>query len=136
MISLLFAIFLFFCALIYNIFRDYGIIWAGNKINHNKGAVIKGLSLLPCIILFAFNSEAKIGWALLVSWVMVCAWFWLSFDGLLNLSRQHNFWFTGSEDGKDDAKTDNLLQSVPLWLHIFIKASLVIISTYIYIKLL
>lgn len=136
MISILFSIFLFFAALAYNLIRDYNKILGRQKINHNKGAAVKGLSLLPCIILFAFNSEAKIGWALLVSWLMACSWFWLFFDSILNKLRGYPLFFTGSEDGKDDAKTDNLLQSIPLWLHIFIKVALVIISTYVYIKLL
>lgn len=135
MISIFFSIILFFTALAYNLIRDYNKILGRQKINHNKGAAVKGLSLLPCIILFAFNTEAKTWIALLVSWVMVCSFFWLFFDLFLNKLRGYPLFFTGSEDGKDDAKTDNFLQSMPLWLHIFIKVALVVISTYVYIKL-
>ncbi len=138
MISIMFSILLLICAIIFCVIHDYLEFLDKGKIDHRnkKPLLIKAIAVLPAWLLFAFNSEAKLLWASSVSLLMCCSWFWLFFDGLFSVIRGYNFWFTGSEDGKEDAQTDNLLQSVPLWLHIFIKVTLIVISTYVYIKLL
>ncbi len=138
MISIFFSILLLIGGIVFCVIHDYVEFLDKGKIDHRnkKPLLIKAIAVLPAWVLFTFNSDAKFVWASSVSLLMCCFWFWLFFDGLFSVIRGYNFWFTGSEDGKEDAVTDNILQSIPLPLHIFIKTSLVIISTYIYIKLL
>jgi hypothetical protein len=66
----------------------------------------------------------------------ICAFIiWLLFDGLYNILRGEDWWFTGSDD-KEDAKTDNLLQKLKLWQHICIKIIPLSVLIFIYIKIL
>ena len=66
-----------------------------------------------------------------VTVTMTGTWYWLLFDGIYNRIRGFNWWFTGSND-RDDAGTDNFLQSIPLWLHVTIKVAGALASSIIY----
>jgi len=55
------------------------------------------------------------------------------FDGLYSLSERTGWWGTGSEDGKHDAKTDNILQSMPKWAQKVTKIILLIVPISVYV---
>lgn len=77
---------------------------------------------------------------------MIASWFWFLFDGIYNVIRkyhakkhhwmliigQYDFWYTGSNE-KDDAATDNFLQTLKPWQHKAIKTGAIIIFTTLYI---
>jgi hypothetical protein len=123
--------------ILFNVIWDYRI-WLKqlnkpeNKRDHKKGWWLKAATSIPSLVLFAWLSNFKWVLALSVSAGMLMAWFWFGFDLCSNLWRGYPAFFTGSEDGKDDAGTDNFLQSIPTWLHISIKLILVIGSTWLY----
>lgn len=109
---------------------------AKKKIDHSTDhwqLIIKSICCAPSIAMFIYASEFKWWWAAAFTLFMVASWFFLLFDGLLGVFRKRGFWDTGSEDGKEDALTDNILQSMPKLLGALIKIILVFGSTYIYI---
>lgn len=81
----------------------------------------------------------NIGVKILIPGFMIGSWVWFLFDGFYNIYRplrpQLSWWFTGSEDGKDDAETDNLLQKLTLNQHKALKFGLILVSTILYITL-
>lgn len=62
---------------------------------------------------------------------MLMSWFWFLFDGLYNILRDKDWWYTGTDD-PDDAKSDDFLQKLELWQHIAIKVGLVLVFTFVY----
>ena len=90
--------------------------------------------------LLTHNDHILLSWyGLLYSFVsgMAAAFtVWLLFDGIFQIARGLNFFGTGSEDGKDDAKTDDFLQSKPKWVQITIKVGFTILFIVWYIILL
>lgn len=114
---------IFLLVLAADLITDYRL-WKKNKpVNHKVGFIIRSVGLTPIFILLGARSILLVG-----------ALYFLLFDGLYNLLRGFNFWFTGSND-KDDATTDNFLQSIPLWAHIALKFALIIVGVIIFIKL-
>lgn len=106
------------------------------KIDHSKDhwqLIMKGICCSPAIYFLTYASEFKWWWAAAFTGFMVAAWFWIMFDGFLGIFRKRGFWDTGSEEGKEDALTDNILQSMSKLLGAAIKILLVLGSTYIYI---
>lgn len=102
-------------------------------INHSKQWKTKAISCLPSIICFSVPIwQHSWWWPALASDMMVIAWFWFAFDGCFGWKVARDIFFTGSEDGKADAMTDNILQSIPRWLQIFLKLFLCFITVYIY----
>lgn len=110
-------------------------VWNKQKnINHSKEWLFMVISCGGSIILFALQLEFVLIFGLIISAAMVAFFIWFWFDGLYNSFRGQIWFSTGSEDGKDDAKTDNFLQSIPMWLGIGIKLSGMIGTIYFYIK--
>jgi len=131
-----FAILTFLAAIIINLVIDNRRILKKNRINHWWHGTIKISSATPSVYLLFRNLDnvfwpVAIGISLLIMW----AYFWLIFDGSLNLLRNQHFFFYGSEDGKDDAQSDNFLQSIPVWVGAAIKIALCIATTFVYYKL-
>lgn len=54
------------------------------------------------------------------------------FDGGYNIYRREPFFWRGTEDGKNDAKTDNFWQSMPQAAHIILKLVLAFGSAWLY----
>lgn len=119
--------------IIFKAFFDQNRIEDHKKINHPLEWAIVALFCYPSII--GFVVEVQIDWYyVLLPVAGMCAFFfWLAFDGFLNKLLGHSFWFTGSEDGKDDAVTDNILQGLKLWQHISLKIGGLVLFTTIYI---
>lgn len=96
-------------------------LWKAEKpVNHSKEWKLVVLSNLPSIAMFTFCSNAPWYISLPASSLAIAWFFWLFFDGIYNVSRGQNWWFTGTDD-PDDAKTDNFLQKLKLWQQIAIK---------------
>jgi hypothetical protein len=112
---------------------DYGQWKKENyNINHTKEWWIVAACSLPSVIMFTYKS-ALVWWlALPLSAAMVAFFIWLVFDGIYNLIRLKNWWYTGTNDA-DDAATDNFLQRISLWQHKLLKIGGVIILETIYI---
>ncbi len=120
----------FFIVLAADLFTDL----RSDSINHTRGAFLRALGLLPCLIFFSLAPKKTKWYIPLIVLAMIGINYWNLFDGLYNLFRGFGWFFTGSEDGADDAKTDNFLQSIPLWAHVFIKIGGSIATILIYIK--
>lgn len=122
---LVLAIICFIIVLAVDVYTDVKI---GDQVNHARGALWRTLGLAPAVVLFWLYNRKR--W-----WVIPAILFfnyWNLFDGFYNLFNHHGWFFTGSEDGAADAKTDNFLQSIPLWLHAAIKIGGSIFSILIY----
>lgn len=114
------AIILFTLVLRYDIRSDYRKWLKNIPVDHSRDAWKRSLLLLPAMAFFII-AKGPGSWPLMVYTIsMMFFTYWLMFDGLYNHVRKFGWWFTGSND-KDDAGTDNFLQSVPKWLHILIK---------------
>ena len=87
---------------------------------HSKEWWIMVVVNIPSIVVFTMESKLIWYFAAPLSGAMIAFFLWLFFDGIYNLLRKYNFWFTGSDD-KDDPKSDNFLQSIPVWLQAVIK---------------
>lgn len=128
---LLAGIISFFIVLAIDVITDLKI---GDKINHDRGAFLRILGLTPSVICLIFATNEK-KWLLIAILVlaMVGINYMNLFDGFYNIFRGFGWFFTGSEDGAGDARTDNFFQAIPLWGNIVIKigGSLVTIIFYI-----
>lgn len=101
-------------------------------INHTKEWCFMAIAAAPAIYFYTMASSLAWYLAAPLSAAMMAFFIWLLFDGLYNKVRGYNWWFTGSDDA-DDARTDNFLQSIDLWLHKLIKigGNILLIATYI-----
>lgn len=109
---------------------------AKKKIDHSKDygqLIIKVICCSPSIVFLTLASEFRWWWAIAFTCFMVASWMWIWFDGLLGVFRKRGFWDSGSEDGKEDALTDNILQSLPKMIGAIIKITLALGTLYIYI---
>lgn len=130
---ILIATILLVAILIFKIVHDYKKWIDGKIIDHRnkKNWIILAVSCIPSIILYSIPCNSW--WAVPISATMSALFIWLFFDGFYNILRGFNWWYTGTDD-KEDALTDNFLQSIPLWLHIVIKILPLITIIYLYIK--
>lgn len=101
MITLIIGLVLYFGVLGLDLYIDINKWKKGKSANHQDKGWRRSIALAPSVYL--------IGWQYIL---LMIALYWFLFDGLYNIFRNFNWWYTGSEDGKDDAKTDNLLQSL------------------------
>ncbi len=71
----------------------------------------------------------------ILSGAMIAFFIWFFFDGLYNLVRRENWWFTGTPH-KGSANTDKFLRRLKLWQHITLKVILLAgtISLYLFTK--
>lgn len=124
------AIILFLLVLRWKINRDYNL-WRANKaVKHGKSWRLLVLLLTPSVIILAIPISI---WGIILTAPLIASCWWLTFDGWFNNKRKFNYWFTGSEDGKDDAKMDNLLQRLKKWQHISLKIGLILLFTSLYL---
>lgn len=130
------AIILFVVALLVNLVWDHMTILKKNKVNHWWHGAVKVVSCVPAIYCF-FRFLDNVDWfvAIPVSVLLMWSWFWLLFDGIINLVRGHHFFFAGSEDGADDAISDNILQSMPVLAGAAIKIAFCVATAFVYYKL-
>jgi hypothetical protein len=102
------------------------------KVNHTlEWRILAIASLIPT---YFFISYSNSHWFItgLISSGMISFFIWIFFDGLYNLLRGYNWWFTGSDD-EDDAKTDDFLQKLTLTQHKLIKIIGLIIFVIFYL---
>jgi hypothetical protein len=137
------ATILFLAVLAWDIVSDYKKWLKERSVNHSKEWWIRVLALLPCIAILCWPKLIDIASASLLmavcfwlisiasSALIVAVYFWLLFDGLYNVIRGYNWWYTGTDD-VDDAKTDNLLQRLTLWQHILLKIGGCVAATILY----
>lgn len=121
---------IFFIVLSTDLFTDLRI---GDKVNHQRGALLRFIGLIPCILCFVRYKKATFVSALFTL-AMVGFNYMNLFDGFYNVFRGYNWFFTGSEDGAGDAMSDNFFQSIPLWAIISIKLVGSVASIFLYYK--
>lgn len=130
---LLIGIITFLIVLALDLYTDLRL---GDKIDHQRGAFLRALGLLFPLIFFTLYKEAK-GWLILIVGFLSCVVIGFNylnlFDGFYNIFRGHWWFFTGSEDGAGDAKTDNFFQAIPIWAQAVIKIGGSIASIIIYL---
>lgn len=128
------AILLFAAVLSWDLATDYQKWLQTRGVFHSKEGWLRAGLLIPAgVCLMAFRDQQHVfqWWVTIEIVFLLGSWYWLLFDGIYNILRGFIFWFTGSDD-KDDAKTDNFLQSLPLWGHITVKLAGVAASTILY----
>jgi len=127
------SIFGFIVTIIFKAFFDQNRIEDGKKIYHGWEIFITVILCLP--ELYGFVVAVNLAWyfVLPIASLMMSTFYWLFFDGFLNKLRGYSIWFTGSEDGKEDAKTDNFLQKLTLKQHILVKTVPLALFILIYI---
>lgn len=124
-----------FLILLVKLFYDYRQWVNFKRINHRKEFLFLLAAYIVPGVMFTQQTNASNFMSALVIFPMIGFWFWFLFDAAFNLIRGKNIWFTGSND-EDDAFTDDLIQGVPLWQHITIKLSGIVLFTYFYIVLI
>jgi hypothetical protein len=112
----LLAIVLFCLTLGIDLYTDIDRWKENMAVNHKRGALLRLIGLVPVCIILGWKFVPLVGFL-----------YWFLFDGLYNVWRGFNWWFTGSDDA-DDATTDNILQQIPNWLHIITKTVGIILS--------
>jgi len=128
------TIFISVLPLVAKLFYDYHQWVDGVSINHKKEIrIVIAAYIIPGLMFLQHTNASNFVSALVIT-PMIGFWGWFLFDAGFNLMRGKNIWYTGSDD-KEDALTDDFLQQIPLWQHIFIKLSGVILFTYFYILL-
>lgn len=135
-IYLVIAIVLLLIVLAVKVFIDVRLWMNERKIDHKKERWrwwVLALSCSPSIALFTLASNFLWYIAAPLSAVMCALFIWLMFDGIYNIARRENWWFTGTND-KEDAIPDNFLQAVPLWMQILLKTVPLATLIYLYIK--
>ena len=132
MINILIAILLFLVILRWDVKSDA----KKTKVDHTKEAWIRAAFLLPSYLCFLFPIDNTNVWMiiskLVVTALMMEAWWWEFFDGCLNIEKDHSWRFNGSDD-KDDAISDNILQELSPVKQAILKWGLIILFTTLYI---
>ena len=101
-------------------------------VNHGlEWVVMAALSAYP-IYVFTVKHSLPFYISGPLSAIMVMGFIWFWFDGLYNVIRGYNWWFTGTDDA-DDAKSDKLLKSMPFAAQAFVKFSALLLPTLIYV---
>lgn len=129
---LIVGIVLFSAVLAVDIYTD---LRSGYEIDHVRGLALRMIGMLPCIVcLVAATRQDKYTVIIVIVIAMIGFNYLNLFDGLYNVFRGYGWFFTGSEDGKGDAVTDNVFQSIPLWATIVIKIGGSLLSIFVYTK--
>lgn len=100
------------------------------NINHKIESRFRLIGLIPATILISI----PISWSAVAVPLIVMSVYWFLFDGLFNIFRKYNWWFTGTND-PDDAATDNFLQKLTLTQHCLVKIGAIILSLLAYLLL-
>lgn len=132
---LILGIVLFGVVLIIDVKTDLDI---GEEVDHRRGFIFRLFGLIPCIVclIMAKGMEwPRVVWIAMIVLLMVGFNYLNLFDGLYNIFRGYGWFFTGSEDGPADAKTDNFLQAIPLWANVVIKIGGSLATIFIYRKI-
>lgn len=123
----------FIGAIVFNVVRNHKLILEKGTVKHTPEWFVKAATCTPSLIAFSLASNLIYVVALIVSSIMIAFSFWLLFDSTLNVIRKKSLFYYGSEDGEDDAKTDNFLQGLPIWAGASIKIALAGASIFLYI---
>lgn len=119
-------------AIAFNVWYDLRLWYKEKRRPHKKGWRLKASTSIPALLILFWVSGFKWYYAAGFSIFMAMSWFLVLFDGFYNTFRGFGFFYRGSEDGKNDAITDNFFQSIPMWAGIVIKLVLFAGSTYLY----
>ena len=131
-ICLVLGIVIFWTMVLYKLRHDVAERKKGIYINHWSEA-LRILVPFGTVTLTFFTIAAPFHWYTIpLVAVMIMGSHWFFFDGLYSLSQFKGWFGTGSEDGKHDAKTDNILQAMPKWLQITVKIIFLVVPIGVY----
>lgn len=119
--------------LIVKLVLDYHKWLEYKTVRHGEEWAIMAIFSTPALTLLSIHSSLHWAIALPMSALLIAWLIWNLFDGIYNLLRSFNWWFTGSND-KDDARTDNFLQGLKLWQHVAVKLIPLATLLFFYIK--
>lgn len=125
------AIICFIGAVFLNYFNNLKDAKNGH-INHSKSLKIKVVSCLPSIVLFALSSNFRWIIALLSSTFLVGTYFFLLFELLWSVKVYNTPFHKGTATGKNQGKTDKMLEDWPIAAIIALKLVLCIVSAWFY----
>jgi len=132
-ICLALGIVTFFVMVFYKLHHDVLLRKKGIYIVHWSEAV-RILVPFGTVTLTFFSIAAPFHWYTIpLVAVMIMGSHLFFFDGFYSLTEHTGWWGTGSEDGKHDAKTDNILQAMPKWGQITAKFILLLVPISVYI---
>lgn len=110
-----------------------------NTINHSRGLLLRITALIPSLLCFTLpyydESFFFIIMKIFAASGMMASWWWEFFDGWLNKKRGYHWRYNGSND-PNDAKTDNILESLSPRQQMFLKWVLIISFTTFYVSLI
>lgn len=115
------GILLFFVELVWDVVTDS----RKGQIDHKKEEKVRSWFLFPSYVCLCIPLK---WYFLLIPIPLELAWYWFLFDGLYGLSKKKGWWWTGTEDGEQDANSDNFLQRLKPWQHKSLKISLIVIT--------
>lgn len=131
---MIYAIILSILVLVVKLIYDYRLWLKKKPVNHTKEWLIMAIGSIPAIVIFTLESKLPTFFSAPLSAIMLMGFIWFFFDGLYNILRGQNWFYTGTDD-KDDAASDNFLQmfSKPAII-LFKVAALIPILVYILTK--
>ena len=118
---------MFFVVLAWDVASDYTKWLKHRAVIHGKEAWVRAILLAPSCYYMSTDLPLQWYWGLSISAFAEASMWWLLFDGLYNVFRGYNWWFTGSVD-PDDASTDTFLRKLKKWQHIALKFALIATS--------
>lgn len=128
------AISLFAAVLSWDLQSDYQKWLQTRRVLHTLEGWHRAGLLIPsgvCLMMFRDQYPVFQWWVPIEVIFLLGSWYWFLFDGIYNILRGFNFWFTGSND-QDDAHTDNFLQWLPRWGQITVKIACLVASIILY----
>lgn len=125
----------FFIALFAHLYFDFNRWEKKKPIDHSKKwrTVLWVALLIPSIVFFVKAHHGNTWWVLANVLLMEFFMYVFLYDGLYNNWRHFDWWFTGSDDGNQDAVTDNFWRSIGKFWTQVIKISMAIMWPVIYI---
>jgi hypothetical protein len=135
-VILLLCIYWVYRVLKWDVETDYAKWIEEQPIKHTKEAYERIALLAPPLVGLSCILHVNFATALIVTFLFLFFTYWTLFDGWYGLKRKRGFFDVGSEDGKDDAITDNFLQKLKPWQHKLLKLGGITISLFLYLKCL
>lgn len=129
------ALISFFVALFAHLYFDFNRWKQHRPIDHSKKwrTVLWVALLVPSIYFFTAAHSGSWLWVLANVLLMEFFIYVFLYDGLYNSWRHFDWWFTGSDDGNQDAVTDSFWRSIGKGWTQMIKISGMIVTTVVYI---
>ncbi len=129
-INMIAAIIIIVVILIVKIMYDYRLWLKHKPVNHLREWLIMAAFSIPSVILFSNELSIPLFWAYPLSASMCAAFIWFFFNGIYNIIRGYNWWFTGSDGG---SFTDKVLKIIGPFAQKVLEIALLFTTIILYI---